>query len=147
MRHLSLSYCLFMMLESLILIKSHKRIYKSKPLHGSGRDFQYISKEQGKGWVWEAKAAVVNVFQLWLTWDLLMFCEELVCPAIQIKCMICLSQKKKCMKEVEKVFIFFCAVPVPVKRTLRRMGGPVVSLTMTERRWICKTTLTVHLLL
>lgn len=39
MRHLSLSYCLFMMLESLILIKSHKRIYKSKPLHGSGRDF------------------------------------------------------------------------------------------------------------
>lgn len=58
-----------------------------------------------------------------------------------------LITKKKSMKEVEKVFIFFCAVPVPVKRTLRRMGGPVVSLTMTERRWICKTTLTVHLLL
>lgn len=106
MRHLSLFYRLFTTPESVILIKSHKRIHKSKPLHGSGHAFERISKEQGKGWVWEGKAAVVNVFQLRLTWDLLMFCEELVCPALQIKRDL-LVTKKKCMKEVDKVFIFF----------------------------------------
>jgi len=71
MRHLSLSCCLFVMLESVLLRKSGKRIYTCKPLHGSGHAFEH--KEQEKGCIWEGKAAVVNVFQLWLMWDLLMF--------------------------------------------------------------------------
>lgn len=50
-----------------------------------------------------------------------MFCEELVCPALQIKHTSCLWQKNARRRLTEPSFILFflCAVPVPVKRILR----------------------------
>lgn len=88
-----MSCCLLMMLELVILIKSQKWVYEFKTLHGSRHALVQISKEQGKGCVWEGKAAAENVFQWWLMWELLAFYKELVCPALQMKHAICLSQK------------------------------------------------------